>query len=88
MKKHISIKITGRVHGIGFRFSSYEKFVDLGLIGKAETTPDNAIVVEAEGEEAALNELVKWCHEGPSGAKIDSVEVTEIAEPFVPLKVG
>jgi len=88
MKKHISVNIRGLVHGIGFRFSAYEKFVELGLIGKAENSPDNAIVVEAEGEEAALSDLVKWCHAGPSGAKIDSVEVTEIAEPFVPLKMG
>jgi acylphosphatase len=88
MTKHISIKIFGKVHGIGFRFSAYEKFVELGLVGKAENSPDNAIIVEAEGEEPMLDELIKWCHEGPSGAKIENVEVSELAEPFVPLKMG
>jgi len=87
MVKHINIKISGRVWGIGFRFCAYEKFVDLGLAGKAENTQDG-VLVDAEGPEEKLEELIKWCHTGPSGAKIDKVEVVEIAEPFVPLKMG
>jgi acylphosphatase len=87
MTKHINITIFGRVWGIGFRFCAYEKFVELGLAGKAENTQDG-VLVEAEGSEEKLDELIKWCHIGPSGAKIDKVEVVEIAEPFVPLKMG
>jgi acylphosphatase len=87
MAKHISIKISGQVWGVGFRFSSYEKFVELGLVGKAENIPEG-LLVEAEGAEDKLEEFVKWCHVGPSGAKVEKVEVAELAEPFVPLKMG
>lgn len=88
MVKHLNIKISGRVQGVGFRFSAYEKFVELGLIGKADNIPDRAVLVEAEGQPEKLNELVEWCHKGPAGAFVDKVEVTEMAEPFVPLKMG
>jgi acylphosphatase len=88
MTKHISIKISGWVQGIGFRFCAYEKFAELGLAGKAENTLDLGVLVEAEGSEEKLQALVEWCHKGPMGAKVDRVEVTELAEPFVPLKMG
>ena len=88
MNKHISIKISGRVQGVGFRFSAYEKFVELGLVGKAENTQDGGIAINTEGPEDRLASFVEWCHVGPAMAKVSNVEVTELAEPFVPLKNG
>ena len=88
MDKHISIKITGRVQGVGFRFCAYEKFVELGLQGKAENTVDRGVFLDVAGGEPQLEELVKWCHQDPSGARVEKVEVTEVPEPFVPLKIS
>lgn len=88
MKKHINIKISGKVQGIGFRFCTYEKFVELGLVGKAENVADGAVSVNAEGEEPKLQELIMWCKQGPVGAKVENVTVTELSEAFVPLKMG
>ena len=88
MAKHLNIKISGKVQGIGFRFCSYEKFVELGLQGRADNTPDRGVLLDVEGPEFQLEQLVEWCQEGPSGAKVENVEVTELTEPFVPLKNG
>lgn len=88
MKKHINIKISGKVQGVGFRFCSYEKFVELELIGKAENVVDGSVSVNAEGEESRLQELIAWCKQGPVGAKVEDVVVTELAEAFVPLKMS
>jgi acylphosphatase len=87
MDKHINIKIYGHVWGVGFRFCAYEKMVELGLPGKAENVPEG-VLVDTEGPEEKLEELVKWCHVGPSGARVSRVEVVEAAGPFVPLKMG
>ena len=87
MNKHIQIKVSGRVHGIGFRFSAYEKFVELGLLGKAENVP-GGLVINAEGSEDKLSTFVDWCRIGPSGAKVENVEVMELSEPFIPLKTS
>lgn len=86
MIKHINIIVKGKVQGVGFRFCSYEQFVDLGLQGKAENQKDGSVLVDAEGEEEKLNKLVEWCHQGPMGAKVEAVEVKEMTEAFVPLK--
>jgi acylphosphatase len=87
MNKHINVKITGTVQGVGFRFSTYEKFVELGLQGKAENTLEG-VLVDAEGPEEKLPQLLEWCKQGPTGARVENIEVIEIAEPFVPLKNG
>ena len=39
-------------------------------------------------QEDKLAALVEWCHKGPQGAKVERVDVTELQEPFVPLKMG
>jgi acylphosphatase len=88
MTKHINVKITGRVQGVGFRWTLYEKFAELGLQGKAENTADGAVMVDTEGPEEKLSSLLEWCKVGPTGAKVENVEVLEMAEPFVPLKNG
>ena len=88
MTKHISIKISGKVQGVGFRFSTYEKFVDLDLQGKAENTPDRSVLVDVEGPEDKLEALIEWCKQGPTGARVENVEVSDVPGPFVPLKMG
>ena len=88
MDKHINVKITGKVQGVGFRWTLYEKFVELGLQGKAENTSDGGVLADTEGPEEKLTNLIDWCKVGPTGAKVENVEVLEIAEPFVPLKNG
>lgn len=88
MIKHLNIKISGRVHGVGFRFCSYEQFVDLGLQGRAENQTDGSVLIDVEGEEEKLNRLVEWCQKGPSGAKVEKVEVSEAPGQFVPLKTS
>ena len=88
MIKHLHIKVSGLVHGVGFRWSAYEKFVELGLVGKAENIPNGGVLVDTEGPEDKLAGLIEWCKQGPMGAKVSNVEVVEVAEPFVPLKMG
>lgn len=73
---------------MGFRFSAYDKFVELGLLGLAENTKDGSLVINAQGPEEALSQFVEWCHRGPVGAKVEGVEVNEPTAPFVPLKNG
>ena len=80
MKKKLNIIISGQVQGVGFRFCSYEKFVELGLTGKAENSKDGSVVVEVEGEEAPLEQFVAWAHKGPQGARVSNVSVSEAAE--------
>ncbi len=77
MPKTLNIVIRGMVQGVGFRFSSYEKFVELGLTGKAENGKDGSVVIIATGEDQPLNSFIEWAHVGPQGARVESVEASE-----------
>jgi acylphosphatase len=78
MLKHLKIIIYGQVQGVGFRWSAYEKFVDLGLTGKAENGSDRTVEIDVQGDDYQLEKLIDWCYKGPMGAKVTKVEVTEI----------
>ena len=88
MTKHINIKISGKVQGVGFRFSAYEKFVELGLQGHAHNGADRNVILDVEGPEEKLAPLIEWCRQGPTGSKVENVEVSDAEGPFVPLKMG
>ena len=81
MLKHLKLKISGQVRGVGFRWCSYEKFVELGLTGKAENAKDGTVEIDVQGEEALLSQFVEWAHTGPSGARVSNVEVAEVNDP-------
>ncbi|MEK7618414.1 MAG: acylphosphatase [Patescibacteria group bacterium] len=80
MTKHIKLKITGQVQGVGFRWSSYEKFVELGLTGKAENGKDGSVEVDVSGEDFNLEKFVEWARVGSQGARVGGIEVNEIEE--------
>ena len=86
--KHINIKVIGKVQGVGFRFCTFEQFVYLGLEGKADNMPDGSVLIDTEGEEEKLSRLIDWCKQGPSGAVVENVEVTDAVGSFIPLKKG
>lgn len=75
MQKHIKLKIYGQVQGVGFRWCSYEKFTELGLIGKAENSKDGTVEIDVQGEDYALEKFVEWARVGPSGARVSKLEV-------------
>lgn len=73
MIKHVKIKIVGVVQGVNFRYYTQARARVLNINGFARNEDDGSVYIEAEGEEAKLNELLKWCQDGPASARIDSV---------------
>lgn len=75
-KKNIQISISGRVQGVGFRYSAVNKARQLGINGYVRNMYDGSVFIEAEGETISLDHFVLWCHKGPSFARVDRVKVT------------
>ena len=71
--KHKKLRIYGKVHRIGFRFSAMQKAYKIGVHGFAQNADDGSVYIEAEGEEEKLNEFIDWCKVGPIGAKVDRI---------------
>jgi DNA ligase D-like protein (predicted 3'-phosphoesterase) len=66
------------VQGIGFRDAVRRRALRLGLLGWVRNAEDGSVAVHAEGEEAAVDELVAYLHEGPRGAVVEDVAVEEV----------
>lgn len=75
--KHLNIKVYGLVQGVFFRTMAKEQANSLKITGFAKNMPDGSVYIEAEGEESSLDKFVKWCHNGPSMARVEKVIVTE-----------
>ncbi len=65
--------VTGRVQGVGFRFSTVDEARRLGVRGWVRNEADGSVEVEVEGERAAVEALVRFLHRGPPGARVDDV---------------
>lgn len=74
MKKHLVIKIYGKVQGVSFRYCTKEKAHELDIFGFVYNKSDGTVYIEAEGEENSLKKFLKWCQKGPETAKIEKVD--------------
>jgi acylphosphatase len=72
------IKVTGKVQGVWFRDSTLKKAQQLGVKGFVKNQADGSVYIEAEGTKNLLKEFIKWCHEGPPFANVESVEVVDM----------
>ena len=69
--------VSGRVQGVFFRTSCQEQAEALGLSGWVRNTSAGAVEAWVEGEPARIDDLVRWCREGPRLDDVDEVEVHE-----------
>ena len=69
--------VRGRVQGVFYRDSCRRQAVSLGLAGWVRNLPDGSVEVLAEGSPDAVEELVRWAHQGPPLARVTEVQVTD-----------
>ena len=65
---------SGQVQGVGFRATCRWLAGGFDIVGYVRNLPDGRVEVVAEGEAAAVQELVEWCHRGPAHARVTAVE--------------
>jgi acylphosphatase len=76
MSRHaVSLRIEGRVQGVGFRWWVVETATGLGLAGWVRNRRDGTVEVLAIGEQPVLDALAEACRGGPAGAVVRAVEV-------------
>jgi len=75
MKKRAHVVISGRVQGVWFRANTRDKAEQLGLTGWVRNTYNGNVEAVFEGEDEIINEMIAWCHKGPSLAYVSNVKV-------------
>jgi len=64
------------VQGVFFRAGTQSKAKELGLVGWVKNTPNGSVEAVFEGASDRVEDMIKWCHQGPSTAKVNQVTVT------------
>ncbi len=79
MSKHgsraIRASASGVVQGVGFRAATRRRAERLGVRGWVRNAQDGTVALHAEGDADALDALLAFLRDGPSGAHVDRLEV-------------
>ena len=67
--------VHGRVQGVGFRWWTRSRALELGLTGYAANRPDGRVQVVAQGPRDACERLLRLLQDGKTPGHVDNVVV-------------
>ena len=65
--------VQGMVQGVGFRWWTRSRALELGLVGSARNLDDGRVAVVAEGDRAACQALLDALNGGGAPGRVDQV---------------
>ena len=65
--------VHGRVQGVGFRWYTRARALELGLAGSATNLPDGRVQVVAEGRRPAVQAMLNWLRGPDTPGRVDLV---------------
>lgn len=74
-KLRARVIVHGLVQGVWFRASTKEEADRIGVKGWVRNLPDGSVEAVFEGEKKKVEEVIGWCHRGPSGARVSKVDI-------------
>ncbi len=76
------LRIRGHVQGVGYRnYIAYKAGV-LGIRGWVRNCSDGSVEAVVQGTAEAVAEIIRCAERGPRAARVDRVEVADVAGQF------
>ncbi|MCD9624369.1 acylphosphatase [Rhabdothermincola salaria] len=75
----VHVVVSGRVQGVWYRQTCIERARSAGVTGWVRNRPDGTVEATLEGERPAVEALLAWMAEGPPGAVVDHLDLTDRA---------
>ncbi|MDY6937671.1 MAG: acylphosphatase [Cyanobacteriota bacterium] len=72
---HVRAYISGRVQGVGYRYSTAREAERLAISGWVRNLPDGRVEAVFEGVPEVVEQMLDWCHRGPAGAAVENVTI-------------
>ena len=74
------LRITGKVQGVGFRYSLQEEAGRLGVNGWVRNRRDGSVEALVQGDSGAVEAMVAWARRGPPGARVVDLRVEKAGD--------
>ncbi len=71
----VHVWISGRVQGVGYRASTWDMAQLLKLKGWVCNLWDGRVEAVFEGSPDQVQEMLRWCHQGPPAAVVQEVTI-------------
>lgn len=68
------VYVSGDVQGVFFRDATRQRARELGLAGWVKNLPDGRVEAVFEGPSEKVEEMVRWCEQGPPHARVEKVD--------------
>lgn len=68
------VVVHGRVQGVFFRGSTQEHARSVGVNGWVRNRPNGTVEAVFEGSEAQVQEMIRYCREGPPWARVERLD--------------
>ena len=75
MKITRRLRIRGQVQGVNLREALRQRADQLTVTGWVRNRLDGTVEAIVQGEAFAIDSIVEWARQGPSTARVDSVDV-------------
>ena len=75
----VHVFIRGRVQGVWYRGSMAQEAEQVGVAGWVKNLRDGRVEAVIEGRGEAVEHMVRWCGQGPPGARVEAVDVADEA---------
>ena len=76
-ERSVRLRITGRVQGVGYRAWMLRQAGALGVRGWVRNRRDGSVEALVVGEADTVERIIEACRDGPFGAHVSEVAVTE-----------
>lgn len=77
-RRSVRLLITGRVQGVFYRRSAYDKAIELSLKGFVRNLSTGDVEAVISGESNAIQSFITWAYDGPKFAYIESVKIEDL----------
>ncbi|GAB3626787.1 acylphosphatase [Pandoraea terrae] len=74
----VSVRITGKIHGVGYRQAAVRHGHMLGVRGWIQALPDGTIIGMVQGTPDQVDLMLEWMRRGPPDARVSEV-TSEVA---------